>query len=75
MEPAYLEGDLVLTFNWIKPKIRDVIIFKSSNKFLIKRVKKISGQKLSVEGDNKTSSSRVEPINQDLVVGRVVLKY
>lgn len=75
MELAYFEGDRVLTFNWIKVRVGDVIVFKTHNKYLIKRVNKLSSNKLIVEGDNKEKSSKVKPIAPQLVVGRVILKY
>ena len=41
MEPAFYDGDHVLTFNWIRPKAGDAIVFRKNGKNLIKRVEKI----------------------------------
>ncbi len=75
MEPFLHQGDRVLTFNWVGPKAGDVVVFMLANKFLVKRVKKVSGEVVLVEGDNKKASSKVEPINLNQVIGKVILKY
>jgi len=75
MEPSYREGERVLTFNWGKPRLGDVIVFKQKDKFYIKRVELITAGKITVSGDNKKLSSKFKPIDLRQVVGRVVLKY
>ena len=43
--------------------------------YLIKRVRRMSGQNIFVEGDNKKISSKVGPIKFRAIVGKVILKY
>ena len=75
MEPYLYEGDNVLTFNWFKSKDDDVVVFKQSKLFLIKRVAKIDDSYILVRGDNKELSTNVGPVKFDQIVGKVVLKY
>ena len=75
MEPAFLDSDHVLTFNWIMPQAGDVIVFKSNTKNVIKRVEKIKYGKIFVKGDNRRFSSKVGPIEPSLIIGKVILKY
>lgn len=75
MVPAFRPGDRVLAFNWGKLGVGDVVVFKNKGKCYIKRVKKIEGKEVFVEGDNKAKSAKMFPIFSSDVVGRVVLKY
>lgn len=75
MLPAYKQGDHVLTFNWIKLKIGDVVVFKYEKKNYIKRIVRILGDSAQVEGDNKNWSSKISPITLRQIVGKVILKY
>ena len=75
MEPAFYDGDHVLTFNWIKPHKDDVVVFNDEGRNLIKRVKKIKDGKFFVRGDNRKYSSKVGPIDPSLIIGKVILKY
>ena len=62
MEPAFYDGDHVLTFNWVKPHKGDVVVFNDEGRNLIKRVKKIKDGKFFVRGDNRKYSSKVGSI-------------
>lgn len=75
MEPSFREGNHVLTFNWVRPKVGDVIVFRVSNSFVVKRVRRMSGQNIFVEGDNKKMSSKLGPIKIGQIVGKVIFKY
>ena len=75
MMPAYKPGDHVLTFNWVGVKKGDVIVFRQGKIKMIKRVKKIEGGKVFVEGDNKKESAKIGPIPSSQIVGKVILKY
>ncbi len=75
MEPAFVEFDRVLTYNWSTLRKGSVVVFKYEGKVYIKRVDKIADDKIYVSGDNKKKSSKVEPIGFDKVIGRVFLKY
>ena len=75
MEPLYVEGDHVLVFNWVQPKIGDVVIVKNNNVYLIKRVIKTSRLRFLVCGDNRLLSSRAINVVKNDLIGKVVLKY
>jgi len=75
MEPVFYDGDHVLTFNWIKPQIGDVIVLQSGKIYKIKRVIKISANLIFVAGDNKKLSSKVRPVRKKDVIGRVIAEY
>jgi len=75
MEPAFFEGDHVLTFNWFKPKVGEAVVVGIKGRNLIKRVVKIIGAKFIIEGDNRKVSSRVGLIEASKIIGKVILKY
>ena len=75
MESAFLQGDHVLTFNWKKPQIGDVIVFEFGKIYKIKRAVKTSADLIFVAGDNRRVSSRVGPIEVSKIIGKVILKY
>ena len=56
-----------------KPKIGDVVLFKNDRKTFIKRVVKISNDKIKVEGDNKSDSLNVLPIMRRDIIAKVIL--
>ena len=43
--------------------------------YFVKRVRKISGRHIFVEGDNKKMSAKVGSIKVGQIVGKVILKY
>ena len=75
MEPAYLPGDRVVTFNWVNPRLGDVIVFKSGKEHFIKRITKFKNGEIKVNGDNKSVSGKFRPIKLSQVTGKVILKY
>lgn len=75
MIPAYKPGDRVLTFNWVSPKVGDVIVFESGGKKYLKRINKVVGDLIYVAGDNKRESLQIDPIKRSQIVGKVIRKY
>ncbi len=75
MEPYLIEGNHVLTFNWGGVNAGDVVVFRVSGDFFVKRVTKVAGKNMVVEGDNEAMSSKMHPMKAEQVVGKVVLKY
>ncbi len=75
MEPNFYEGDHVLTLNWIKPKVNDVVVFKNEGNFYLKRITKIKRDLFYVGGDNLKRSSRFGVIKKSQIIGKVVMKY
>jgi len=75
MEPAFLEGDHVVTFNWTEPHTGDAVVFRSNGKNLIKRIATIKSGKIYVKGDNRKFSLKIGPVKSDQIVGKVIAKY
>ena len=75
MEPNFFDGDRVVTFNWTNFRVNDAVVFRYKTEIYIKRVKKIIDNKVFVEGDNNKLSSRVDPINTEQIIGKVVWSY
>lgn len=75
MIPGFRPGDHVLTFNWIRPKIGDSVVFHSAGQNFLKRVAKVTGQSLVVFGDNRHESVKPQTIHRSQIIGRVILKY
>lgn len=73
MKPTLKEGQEVLTFNWSKPKVGDVVVVKGK---IIKRIQKIMGDKVYLVGDNQaesTDSRHFGLVEKSQIVGRVLL--
>ena len=74
MEPNFKAGSLVLISNlFFTPRINNVIVFKNSEKLILKRITKVSGSKYQVLGDNKLDSKDYGWIKRDEILGRVIL--
>ncbi len=57
MEPALHHNDLVVGWRWFHPRVGQVVIVRTLERPLIKRIVRIEGEKIWVEGDNKTAST------------------
>ena len=75
MEPSYNPGDHVLTFNWYEPRKNDVIIFRTGDKYYLKRVDRVSEGLFYVSGDNKRKTTGIGPVKRAQIVGKIILKY
>src|SRR3989344_3916940 len=83
MIPLFYPGENVLvnklTYFFQNPKIGDVIIIQNRiGKRLIKRIEKISGEKIYVIGENKAKSvdrRRFCPILKKEIIGKVISKF
>lgn len=83
MEPAFCEGDRVLTYNFGKVMVGSVVVFKFGEIKLIKRVRESlrsnSGQVKSdyiiVVSDNKKLAKKEFRVEKKDIIGRVVLRY
>ena len=73
MQPTLYPGQDVLSLNWFyKPKVGDIVIVKEG---IIKRVTKLEGDQVFVEGDNKNSSTdsrHFGAVSIDQIIGKVV---
>ena len=78
MLPTLQEGQEVLTFNWGKVKVGDVVVIKHDSKEIIKRIEKIGEDKIFVKGDNKresTDSRHFGSIDQSQIIGKVIYYF
>lgn len=82
MLPTYKPREQVLSFNWYyffkNPQKGDVIVFKKDGRYLVKRIQKILGQDVFVEGDNQaesTDSREFGPIKRSQIIGKIVLVF
>lgn len=79
MQPELNDGDRVVVFNWAysfsRPKVGDVIIFRSGDKTYVKRITAAAKNWFVVEGDNRSDSKKMPPINRSTIIGRVAWKY
>lgn len=80
MEPSVKEGDYVIVNKFFSTlKERDVVVIrhpKNREKFLLKRINKVLGNKYLVSGDNKKysrDSRHFGSINKDLIVGKLIM--
>ena len=81
MQPGLKEGGRIVVFRWSyafsQPRIGDVVVFSGSDgKSYVKRITATASKKeFSVEGDNKSDSKKLPPINRKAIIGKVVAKY
>lgn len=75
MLPEFRPGDHAVTFNWVRPKVGDVVVFRRGGQQYLKRVDKVVGKTLYVSGDNKRESVREQVIDGSQLLGKVILKY
>ncbi len=78
MNPTLKEGQEVLTFNWGKSKVGDVVVIKAGDKEIIKRITKINDRQMLIKGDNEkesTDSRHFGVVNQSQVVGKVLYYF
>lgn len=80
MYPAFKSGDVVLvnrlSYFLNKPKINDIIILKKE-KYIIKRITKIDGNRFFVEGDNvkeSTDSRNFGWVPRKAILGKVIYR-
>lgn len=80
MHPTFKSGDTVLVSNipyFLKnPAVEDLVVLKKG-RYIIKRIKKIDGDRFFVEGDNKKESADSRNfgwINKKEIIGKVIYK-
>lgn len=79
MEPTLKTGQIVWVSNWYylinKVRVGDIVLFRKNHQELIKRVKKISRDRVFLVGDNKSDSldSRAfGKVSSDKILGKVI---
>ncbi|PID33315.1 S26 family signal peptidase [Candidatus Saccharibacteria bacterium] len=76
MSPTLVDGQIILAYRPLNLKVGDVVIFKHRNLEKIKRISKISANKIFLTGDNPTASTDSRSfgwMNQDRVKFKVLL--
>ncbi|HUD09365.1 MAG TPA: S26 family signal peptidase [Patescibacteria group bacterium] len=81
MEPAIRNGETVLASNifyWFKkPRINDIVAFRSAGGISIKRITKINQEKYFLAGDNQQDSldsRKFGLISRQKILGKVIYK-
>ena len=78
MEPILKNGSFFIAssipFLLNNPKIGDIIIFKSENKIIVKKISKIKADKFFIEGENKNDSKKFAPLSRNKILGKVIMK-
>ena len=78
MLPVYKPNDRIfvssIPYLLNEPKKGDVILFKNKGKPFVKRIVKIRNKKIEVIGDNMQDSLSVTPIENTMIVGKVIAK-
>lgn len=79
MMPTLRPGQAVMSFNWAylnkKPKSGEIVVIKLDHKEIIKRVDRVEGEWVFVQGDNQTDSidsRHFGPVNINQLIGKVV---
>lgn len=75
MSPNLKPGQIVIVWNYGKPKVGEIIIFRHNGLEKIKRIDKIEHGSFFVIGDspsNSTDSRQFGSINKGQIIGRVV---
>jgi signal peptidase I len=57
MEPTFHNGDFVIGRRWFTPKPGQVVVLKTPERYIMKRIIRMSPGQLWVEGDNKNASN------------------
>lgn len=78
MQPSLKPGQEILIssipYLFKSPKVGDIVAFKDGEKFIVKRVKKVIGDRLQLAGDNKNDSKDFGWIERKKVIGKLIAK-
>ena len=76
MEPVIKNGSFFigssLPFIFKKPKTGDMIIFKSDDKNIVKKIAEIKDNKYKVEGENERDSKRFGYLRKEEIMEKVI---
>jgi signal peptidase I len=79
MLPTLKPGQQILVsslpYSFSRVKVGDLIAFKGVDKFIVKRVREVMGDRLQVIGDNKKDSKDYGWIQRQRVIGKVIYIY
>ena len=78
MVPSLHEGERVLVLKTSNVKHSDIVVARTSNREVIKRVVAEGPSWIFVEGDNNensTDSRHYGAIGRDKIIGKVIFKY
>jgi phage repressor protein C with HTH and peptisase S24 domain len=77
MSPAYSAGDTLLGLCWFTPRVGQVVVATHKGRPLIKRIVKIEGPAVWLEGDNSsrsTDSRHFGPLEVTQIRARVIFR-
>ncbi|MBR9678839.1 MAG: hypothetical protein GON13_01050 [Nanoarchaeota archaeon] len=73
MEPTFAQGDFVIVQKFcFKPRVNNIIIAKTVDGEVIKRIKKIKEKVYYLKGDNSNSAEYT--INKKQIMGKIIKK-
>jgi phage repressor protein C with HTH and peptisase S24 domain len=77
MEPALKPGDLIVGWKWFRPRAGQIVVARTPERLLIKRIKRIDGAGIWIEGDNASASRdsrQFGTIASDALAARKIMK-
>lgn len=78
MEPTLIEGSFFIAssikYFFKSPQIDDIILFKFNKEYLVKRIVKIEKDKYFLDGDNRSDSLPIMPINRQQILAKLIFK-
>jgi signal peptidase I len=82
MRPTLQPGDRLVVFQWAKPRLGDIVVFREPDRLLTFGVKRVASRapngQVVVHADNPNvsrDSREYGPVRDELIVGRVVFRY
>ena len=78
MEPSLRDGDLVLGWKWARSKVGDVVVVKTLERPLIKRIVRLERDKIWLEGDNAAASTDSRQLGNYLrqdIIAKMIIKF
>lgn len=77
MFPALKDGQEILAWRWFyHPKKGDIVVIYKNGRDIIKRIHRIRGKEIFVQGDNKdgsTDSRNFGSLLSSQIIGKVIL--
>jgi hypothetical protein len=75
MLPSLEPGQVLLGIGWFRPRVGNIVVASRPDRPLIKRITKIEGRLIWIEGDNRsfsTDSRHFGPIDRTALKARII---
>ncbi len=76
MEPALKPGELIVGWKWFRPRVGQIVVARTPERLLIKRIKRVDDAGIWIEGDNgavSRDSRQFGFISRHELVGRYLI--